>query len=439
MIARMLRPILFASAALALATPAEAAVKPLALADDDSAVALAGNTAVFSRFDIDNELERVLAVPVDGSARAVTRLSLSATAGADHLAPLGASPQRVGIVVIAQDAKTLGSSYVQEFSGPPNGPWSALGRRIDIGFADLYPVFPEVDGGNLFTASFDDKQAARFDVREGDAAPVPISVPGTATFARFAGDYVAYTDADKTVVTVGNWRTGAALHAPVEYPAGVESLALRADGEVAIGAEDGVKLIDPSGRLTSLSTRGGQPGFAGERVVYEDGEQLMVADPGARPRPFGVRSATLGDFVADADRVLWEADDCVFSAPITDPAAQAPEPGACPRTEVDLLDIRPVIKRDRKVRIHLRCVAAPATCKGRMRVGIHGLTAPVRFSIGVGKRATLTATLSPKQLRRARHDQRFDPDGLTVGVNVVTTDPDGRTHILDSALAGTVR
>src|SRR5690242_9753205 len=85
MIARMLRPILFALAALALATPAEAAVKPLALADDDSTVALAGSTAVFSRFDIDNELERVLAVPVDGSARAATRLSLSATAGADHL------------------------------------------------------------------------------------------------------------------------------------------------------------------------------------------------------------------------------------------------------------------------------------------------------------------------------------------------------------------
>jgi len=26
----------------------------------------------------------------------------------------------------------------------------------------------------------------------------------------------------------------------------------------------------------------------------------MVADPGARPRPFGVRSATLGNFVTSA-------------------------------------------------------------------------------------------------------------------------------------------
>ena len=76
--------------------------------------------------------------------------------------------------------------------------------------------------------------------------------------------------------------------------------------------------------------------------------------------------------------MLWEANGCLFTAPVTDPGAQAPEPGACRRTELDLLDIHPVIKRDRKVRIHLRCVAAPVTCTGRMRVLGSALAGTVR-------------------------------------------------------------
>ncbi len=432
----MLRAALFAIAALAVAAPAQAAVRPLALADDDTTLALAGSTAVFARYDIRNELVHVLAVPADASARAATRLSLPAEAGGDHVAYLGASPQRVGIVALAADPETE-TPYAQELSGPPNGPWSELAPRVDLRSEGLAPAYPLVDGADLFTVSTDG-ESAQFTVREGEAAPVPLALPGTATLPRFAGDYVAFTGPDANMVTVDNWRTGAALHAPVEYPAGVSSLAVRADGEVVFAANGGIRLIDPAGRVTSLSSRGEAPVFAGDRIVYRDGERLMVADPGARPRPFGVRSATLGDFTADADRVLWEANGCLLSAPVIDPAAQAPEPGACPRTELDLLDIRPVIKRDRKVHIHLRCVAAPVTCRGRMRVGVHGLTAPVRFSIAVGERATLTATLSRAQLRAA-HRVSTDPDGLTVGVRAVTTDPDGRTHILDSALSGTVR
>jgi hypothetical protein len=423
--------------ALALATPAQAAVRPLALADDDSTVALAGGTAVFARYDIDNELVRVLAVPADASARAATRLSLPAAAGNDRVAYLGASAQRVGIVAIAADPETE-SGYSHEFSGPPNGPWTELEPRVDLESAGPHPALPEVDGANLFTVSTADAQTAQFTLREGDAAPVPLPLPADARLPRFAGEYVAFTDGEENI-TVDDWRTGIPLHPPVEHPQGVTSLALRADGEVAFGGDDGVKLIDPAGRVTSLSRRGDEPVFAGNRIVYEDGERLMVADPGAPPRPFGVRSATLGNFTADADRVLWEANGCLLTAPIADPAAQAPEPGACPRTEIDLLDIRPVIKRDRKVRIHLRCVAAVGACKGRVRVALHGLTAPARFSIAVGKRATLITKLSPAQLRSARREARFNPDPLTVGVNVVTTDPDGRRHILNSALSGTVR
>jgi hypothetical protein len=409
-------------------------VKPLALADEESTVALAGGTALFSRYDIDAELERVLAVPTDGSARAATRLTSPAAAGNDRVAFLGASPQRVGIVVIAADPETQ-TGYAQEFSGPPNGAWSALGPRVSLDSAGPFPGLPEVDGANLFTVSTVDEKTAQFTVREGDAAPVPVTVPEPAELTRFAGDYVAFTDPDDTVVTVENWRTGAPLHAPVEHGQGVNSLALRADGEVALGSDDGVKLIDPAGRLTSLTSHGEEPVFAGSRIVYQNGERLMVADPGARPRPFGVPSATLGDFTADADRVLWEANGCLLTAPVTDPAAQAPDPGACARTELEVLDIHPVIKRDRKVRIHVRCVAAPITCRGRMRVELHGLTAPARFSIPVGQRTTLTARLSRAQLRAVR---RTSTD-LTVGVNTVTTDPDGRRHILDSALSGTVR
>jgi hypothetical protein len=432
----MLRAALFALAALAVAAPAQATVRPLALADDDTTLALAGSTAVFARYDIRNELVHVLAVPADGSARAATRLSLPAGAGNDRVAYLGASAERVGIVVIAEDPESE-TGYAQEFSGPPNGPWTELEPRVDLESAGPHPAFPEVDGANLFTVSTADAQTAQFTLREGDAAPVPLPLPADARLPRFAGDYVAFTDAEENI-TVDDWRTGIPLHAPVEHPQGVTSLALRADGEVAFGSDDGVKLIDPAGRVTSLSSRGDEPVFAGDRIVYEDGERLMVVDPGARPRRFGVPSVTLGNLTADADRVLWEANDCLFSALVTDSAAQAPEPGACPRTELDVLDIRPLIKRDRKVHIHLRCVAAPVTCRGRMRVGVHGLTAPVRFSIPVGERSTLTATLSRAQLRAARRVST-DPDGLTVGVRAVTTDPDGRTHIFDSALAGTVR
>jgi hypothetical protein len=60
----------------------------------------------------------------------------------------------------------------------------------------------------------------------------------------------------------------------------------------------------------------------------------MIADP--KPRAVGVPSATIEDFDADERHVLWTASDCLLVADLTAPAAAAPDPGVCTRTEFDL-------------------------------------------------------------------------------------------------------
>jgi hypothetical protein len=102
--------------------------------------------------------------------------------------------------------------------------------------------------------------------------------------------------------------------------------------EARIGFDGGgVSVIAPGGTPRVVSRRGERPQFAGERVVYRDGERLMVVDPGAKPRPIGFRSASMDDFDADERHVLWTANGCLLVADLTAPAAEAPGPGICAR------------------------------------------------------------------------------------------------------------
>src|SRR5205807_1798435 len=74
--------------------------------------------------------------------------------------------------------------------------------------------------------------------------------------------------------------------------------------------------------------------FAGDAVAFIDGEHVMLALPGAAPRPVGVPSATLGDVVGDAAHLLWTANGCLLSTDVAAPPAQAPDAGACARSEL---------------------------------------------------------------------------------------------------------
>ena len=158
--------------------------------------------------------------------------------------------------------------------------------------------------------------------------------------------------------------------------------------------------------------------------------QLQVAEPDGRIRPFGVPSADLSEFVVDEQRVLWRGSGCLLTAPITDPAADAPDAGACPRSEVHLPDEISRVKRGRRVRVRVDCVAAPPPgCRGTLTLVslFRGprLAKPLRFRIPVGHRARLRVRLTRRGYKAAvRADRKIG--SAPVDVRTVTVDPDGR-------------
>jgi len=275
-------------------------------------------------------------------------------------------------------------------------------------------------------------------VREPGAQPRTLRPPRSAIASGVAGDLLAY--ATTTAVIVENWRTGAQV---ARYPApdDIAWLDLRADGALVTADRDGTMVERlPGAAPRRLTRRGAGPAFAGDRIVFigRPGRagvvSLYVAEPDGRVRPFGVPSADLANLVADEQRVLWRGNGCLLTAPITEPAADAPDAGACPRSEVYVPDehSRPV-KRDRRVRIRVGCVAAaPPGCSGTLALKslmrAPRLAKPLRFRIPVGRRARLKVRLTRRGYKAVVR-QNHEIGGAPVNVRTVTVDPDGRRHL----------
>ena len=294
------------------------------------------------------------------------------------------------------------------------------------------PFVPQLDGDRLFVLEVrGDLEAERETVREGAGPPRVLATAPDELVPVFAGDTEAViAGEDEHTLVIRNWRTGAQRR--VDLGDAGQSVDVRPDGSAVVGFDgSGVARVAPDGTLMRLSARGERPQFAGERIVYVDGERLMVADPGAEPRPIGVRSASIDAVDADERHVLWTANGCVLVADLNAPAAEAPDPGVCARTEfeIDPHTVTLRIRRDGRVAIRVRCVAAPGACRGTLRVSAGSRrSAPRPLSLKPGERARLA-------LRLPLRGRGFE----NLKVRAVLLDPDGRRTIVARGYGGVVR
>lgn len=420
---------------LAFAPQAAAAPQSLARVPEDTSFALAGDAALLSRTP--GRTVRVDRLPlIAGAPRSTVFRQESAGLGASAI--VSASDQLAAIAVLSAERRTF-RLIGEEFAGPPLGPWTALGAPRKLGRTRFGPVFHDVDGNRLFTAELSlGTPNVRWVVREPGAQPRTLRTPRNAIMSAVAGDLLAYATA--TAVIVENWRTGAQVG---RYPApdDVRWLDLRADGALVTADGDGT-IVErlPGAAPRRLTRRGVGPAFAGDRIVFIGRPSragvvsLYVAEPDGRVRPFGVPSADLTEFVSDGQRVLWRGNGCLLAAPITDPAADAPDVGACPRGEVYVPDeYSRRVMRDRRVRFRMQCIAAaPPGCRGTLTLlpafRASRLAKPHRFHIAVGRRAHLSVPLTRRGYKAVVRSNR-QIGGAPVNVRTVTVDPDGRRHL----------
>ena len=396
----------------ACATDAAAAPQSLARISEFASFALAGDAALLARTP--GRVVKVDRLPLTAGAPRTT-VFRRRSAGDGASASIGASDTLAAIAVLSAD-RTTGRLIGEEFAGPPLGPLTALGPPRPLRgrrFAALYHV---VDGNRLFTTEFSfGSPSFRWVVREPGAEPRTLPLPDRVKLSEAAGDLIASGTANSVIVE--NWRTGAevARHAVPD----VVWLDVRADGALVTADRDG-NVVErlPGAAPRVLSRRGAGPAFAGDRVVFigrirPGVVQLQVADPDGRVRPFGVPSADLKEFTADAQRVLWRGNGCLLTAPITEPPAAAPDAGACARTEVYLPDeYSPRVKRDRRLRVRVDCVAAaPPGCRGTLSLrprlakaaAIPDSRRPAHAPDGSADAARLRGIGAPRRCRQRPH------------------------------------
>jgi hypothetical protein len=255
-----------------------------------------------------------------------------------------------------------------------------------------------VDDDRLFTFVFGTTiDSSAVTVRDPDPRTLPCPAGRDAVGAVFAGDLVAYATDDRFVVR--DWRTGAQRTA-AKLSDFAASIDLRDDGRALVGTDDGELFdVSPGGIPRRIARAAGKPRFAGEHIVFVRGGALRVIDPSRRVRAFGVPTTRLGAFTTDGTRVLWEANGCLFVAPVTDPMAAAPGPGPCPRSELTRVD-GPNPRLARTIPLTLRCVTAPRTCRGTLQLKAESLlNAPRRFAIPAGRARRFNVRLSQRGYR----------------------------------------
>src|SRR4029079_12704427 len=114
--------------ALVVAAPAQAAPTPLARIDNDAAVALSGDRALFTR--VRGRVLSVYSIPVTGGTPKREFTYTGVQAANPLRAVLSASAQRVAIAVLMERDQEWISS--QAFTAVPGAPWTALGPRSRV-------------------------------------------------------------------------------------------------------------------------------------------------------------------------------------------------------------------------------------------------------------------------------------------------------------------
>jgi hypothetical protein len=415
---------------LLAAGSADAAPRALApMTFGTMAAALAGEHVLVAEQRARGARLEVRALPIDGGPARIV-FSITAPPG-EMVAPhqLAASPQRAAMVVAFW--RSGGNTELQHFATGADGAWRPLGPRREHG--DHNGVgFVRVDGDRVFADDGIDPPKAdgqRIGIAVHDPDRRVLSLPSD---ARIAGDMAAFaaTGADgRSTLTVVNWRTGAQLWS-TKLDRSLADVRVRDDGsavvsvideipgQAAAGSNVALLEIAPDGTRKELARDVTLEAVAGRRVVVGRANGLAVLEPTGLLRRIGVptrRSRIV--LAADERHVLWEANGCLLITGITDAPASEPGPGPCRRSEFEVVTKR--LRIARTVTVRLRCVAAPAGgCRTTVRLleslpsgRFRKASPPTRVTIPVGKKGSVTLTLSPKHRARLK---RTDPSAVAI-------------------------
>ena len=335
---------------------------------------LSGDRVVFT--ETSGRKLRVLSMPLTGGpAQTIFRY----TAPPGHLVygeQLVATPTRLAMLLAHSD-RNGESTTTQVLTGTPTGGWIVVvpprASGKDLPFANVVQLAGEqVVTYERLSWDADEFELALYEPRRR-VLPLPV---GTL----FSGDLAIRTERPERVV-VTNWPTGEPVTA-AEFDDLIKSYEVASDGRALVTVGDTLLEVAPGGAVTRLTHAVDAPMRAGERVLFFRKAGIGVFERNGTKRHFGVRTERVERFVTDGDNVLWSANGCLLLAPITDPAARAPGPGPCARSEAALSSS----VKGRTARIKVRCVAAPAGgCRGTIELRVAGQRvgrAPVRVAVG---------------------------------------------------------
>ena len=393
-----MRLVLVLLIALVFAAPAHAAPRALATVGENEGFVLSGDRVVFT--ETNGRKLRVLSMPLAGGA-AQTIFTYTAPAGRyPYGEQLVASPGRVAMLVVYRDTRG-GDTTSLVFAGTATGGWSAVVAATPLDITRPFPNVVQLAGDHVVTFERTGDGLGEYDVAVYDPVRRVLPLPvGTL----FNGDLAIRSErgpldkAPRERIIVTNWRTGEQVTA-AEFDDIIESYEVAPDGRALVTVGDTLLEVAPGGAVTRLTHAVDAPMRAGERVLFFRKDGIGVLERNGIRRRFGVRTERLERFVTDGSNVLWSANGCLLLAPITDPAARAPGPGPCARSEAALSSS----VKGRTARIKVRCVAAPPAVAGaRSSCGSPASGsggAPVR--VAVGKTTERTVRLSRSGAARA--------------------------------------
>jgi hypothetical protein len=323
---------------------------------------------------------------------------------------LAASTRRVAIAIPLDRREQTYAS--QAFTGALGASWTALGPLTKVIRQQPNTISVQVDGDRLFAVELRGSY-----VNAGVTAytPTPFDVPFyspiDALSAVFAGDLVAYStqvageeegEFDYTGVgphlVLREWRTGVE-RARIDFPDTVTPVALKPDGTVLVVGANAVSVWTPGSTPKQVATlERGTARFAGDRIVVSD-----QRGPRLGATRVGTPTETAGAIAADERHLLWIANGCLLAADVTDTFYGALGPGPCPRSEIAYPVHEPVAQPfARTLAVPLRCVSAPAGCKGTVRLG--RLSRASRFTIPAGRTRRIRVALTGAGYARVRRE-----------------------------------
>jgi hypothetical protein len=406
---------------------AGASVRPVATGNVAIGPVLAGDRVLWG--ETTGSSLRLRSVSLAGG-RPVTLMRLTLEGPDPSWLGLDASPVRA--------AFALGSDADEAIpmAGPPSGPFEPIGRPARS-------LRVAVAGDAVITVQ---RPPLHVLVHRAGSSPTELRPPDGATGLAAEGGVVAFSvhtgedDPRDPEVAVMDLATGQERY---RVPLRGESFDVQADGKVAMAGLRWLAWASPTEpRLHRIPTSPAlwpEPlELAGDRIVVRavgrpvptggtgiTADRRLVVGLDGRVAPISPRSVYLGGVDFDGRHVAWSAGDCILVSDLQGPAPVAIPPGPCPRAELVLEDLPPVVQRT--FRTSVSCVSAPrGECRGIVRVirGRGTIIARARFRLAAGRRGSVHLRVSGRRIDRPaaiRVEARVRNRGAPPSVATVTT------------------